>query len=390
MRLCLTCRALHALMLCWDVCQSRGCCVSLARERPSTIDGPCTDVHPHDNRRGPTTRELLQWASLAQLLCQRGWAPDQALAAAWRQTYSGAEPSAAGRAAADAAFQEHCSGVTAESCGSDALALSLSKPAAWPLPLGTAEIAADAGAASWAASSAVMTHFLRQLAALESLLSQQPTLHSNLEGLAAASLPAPWLQRHLKGAADGISSAALLESLGGTGACEDAMDRAALFVHLAAACLIERTPLNVSFQLAQRRLQHISDTVCIPPFRHSHICDVASACLTASMFPSNALICASISSIVQTAIQRLSFQDSAESAGAVDLPSMQHASFAAGACSGTTRGGQGVSSDGAEYANSCPQQPTIQHGSVPNGPRPGGHCLGFDMQAKDVGLSHCP
>ena len=258
---------------------------------------PCTDACWHDTRRGPTTRELLQWASLAQLLCQRGWGPDQALAAAWRQTYSSAEPSAAGRAAAEAAFQQHCSGVTAESCGCDALALSLSKPATWPLTLGTAETAADAGAASWAASSAVMTHFLRQLAALESLLSQQPALQGNLAGLAAASLPAPWLQRHLKGAADGTSSAALLESLGGAGACEDAVDKAVLLVQLAATCLIERTPLNIAFQLAQRRLQHISDTVCIPPSCHSHTCAMASACLTASMFPSNAWTCASVSSL---------------------------------------------------------------------------------------------
>lgn len=259
---------------------------------------PCTDACWHDNRRGPTPRELLQWASLAQLLCQRGWGPDQALAAAWRQTYSGAEPSAAGRAAAEAAFQEHCSGITAESCGSDALALSLSKPAAWPLPLGTAEIAADAGAASWAASSAVMTHFLSQLAALDSLLYQQPALQGNVEGPAAASLPAPWLQRHLKGAADGTSSAALLESLGGAGACEDAMDRAVLLVQLAATCLIERTPLNVSFQLAQRRLQHMSDTVSIPLSCHSHICNMTSACLMASMFPFIALICTSVSSVI--------------------------------------------------------------------------------------------
>ena len=377
-------------MLCWDVCQRRRYCVRLARERPNTIHGPCTDVHSHDDRRGPTIRELLQWASLAQLLCQRGWGPAQALAAAWRQTYCGAEPSAAGRAAAEAAFQQHCSGVTAESCGSDALALSLSKPVAWPLPLGTAEIAADAGAASWAASSAVMTHFLRQLAALESLLSQQPALPSDLEGLAAASLPAPWLQRHLKGAADGTSSAALLESLGGAGACEDAMDRAVLLVQLAATRLIERTPLNVSFQLAQRRLQRISDTVCIPPSCHSHICDVASAWLMPSMFPLIAPICVSVSFIVYTAIQEPSFQDPAESAGAIDILSMQYASSAAGACSGTTRGGQGVSSDGAAYPNSRPRQPSVQHGTVPDGPRPGGHCLGSDMQVKNVGLSHCP
>ena len=242
-----------------------------------------------DYRRGPTTRELLQWASLAQLLCQRGWGPDQALAAAWRQTYSGAEPSAAGRAAAEAAFQEYCSGITAESCSSDGLALSLSKPAAWPLPLGTAEIAADAGAATWAASSAVMTHFLRQLVALESILSLQPVPQGDLEGLMAAALPAPWLQCHLKGAADSTSSAALLASLGGTGACEAAVDRAVLLVQLAATCLIERTQLR-SFQLGLQRLEHISESVGIPPHasRHSHICHVAFVCLIESMSPFSA------------------------------------------------------------------------------------------------------
>ena len=294
MHLCLSTSRIAALLGC--VLKHRPLWLSW-EEASSRRTRPCTEVCRHDNRRGPTTRELLQWASLAQLLCQRGWGPDQALATAWRQTYSGAEPSAASRAAAEAAFQQHCSCVTAESCGSDALALSLSKPAAWPLPLGAAEMAADAGAASWAASSAVMTHFLRQLAALESVLSQQPVPEGTLEGPAAAALPAPWLQRHLKGAADGTSSAALLESLGGAGACEAAVDRAVLLVQLAATCLIERTPLTLALQLALRRLQHISDAVRLPPSRHSRICKVASACLMASMPASHALICASVSSM---------------------------------------------------------------------------------------------
>ena len=257
-----------------------------------------------DNRRGPTSRELLQWASLAQLLCERGWSPDPALATAWRQTFSSFEPSPAGSASMEAILQQHCSGIAAESCGSDALALSLSKPAAWPLPLGTAEIAANAGAATWAASSAVLTHFLRQLAALESLLSQQPLPHGKLEGPAAAALPAPWLQRHLKGAADGTSSAALLDSLGAAEACEAAVDRAVLLVQLAATCLIERTPLQSLNKLGLRRLQHISDLVCIPPDAscHSHVCDVASACLIESMSPLTALICVSASSLHSPAI----------------------------------------------------------------------------------------
>lgn len=215
---------------------------------------PLPDKCSHGARRGPSARELLQWASLARLLCERGWAASQALATSWRQTYTAAEPSSAGRAAAEAAFSEHCSTITAESCGPNALALSLSRPASWPLPLAAADIAADSGSAAWAAGSAVMTHLLSQLVVLEALLSGQGQ-QGLPQGSDAALLPAPWLQQHLKGAANGVSSAALLEQLGGTEASQAAADKAVLLIQLAAGCLFERIALE-SMELGLHRLNH--------------------------------------------------------------------------------------------------------------------------------------
>lgn len=216
-------------------------------------------------RRGPTARELLQWASLARVLCERGWEPSQALATSWRQTYTRAEPAPGGQAAAEAAFQEHCSGVTAETLNrqQDALALSLSGPASWPLPLAASDIAADSGVATWAASSAVMTHLLRQLMALEAL-SSGPQQQSQLLDFSAASLPAPWLQQCLRGTAESMSSDALVERLGGETACHAALDWGQLLVQMAASCLFERTSLQ-SVELVIFWLQQVNHWVSVWP-----------------------------------------------------------------------------------------------------------------------------
>lgn len=208
---------------------------------------------------GPSARELLQWASLARMLCERGWAPEQALATAWRQTYTSADPLPASCAAANAAFQEHCSSISAESfrSNSDALALSLSRPASWPLPLAASDIAADSNAATWSASSAVMTHLMRQLVALEALLTRlkQQSLPSSFD---ASALPAPWLQQHLKGLSTPSSSdTELVDRLGGADACQAALDRGLLLLHTAAECLIERLSPE-SMELGATRLQLVT------------------------------------------------------------------------------------------------------------------------------------
>ena len=205
---------------------------------------PCSLKACHA-RRSLTARELLQWARLARLLCERGWEASQALATSWRQTYTRAEPTPAGQAAARAAFQEHCSGISAETLHMqhDALALSLSRPASWPLPMTASDIAADSGLATWAASSAVMTHLLHQLMGLEALLSGEAH-RSQLSGLDAASLPAPWLQQRLQGTKDSLSGAVLVDSLGGAGACQAAVSQGVLLTQIAAGCLLERMSLQ--------------------------------------------------------------------------------------------------------------------------------------------------
>ena len=222
---------------------------------------PADMRHACSYRRGPTARELLQWASLARLLCERGWEASQVLATSWRQTYTRAESSPAGQAAAEAAFKEHCSGVSAETLDRqhDALALSLSRPASWPLPLAASDIAADSGVASWAASSAAMTHLLHQLMALE-VLSLKPEQQSQLSDFSAAFLPAPWLQQRLRGTDDSISGAALVERLGGADACQAAVSQGVLLIQIAAGCLFERLSLQ-SVEHGIFWLQHVNQQV---------------------------------------------------------------------------------------------------------------------------------
>ena len=193
------------------------------------------------------------------MLCERGWAPEQALATAWRQTYMSADPSPASRAAAEAAFQEHCSSISAESycSNSDVLALSLSRPASWPLPLAASGIRADSDAATWNASSAVMTHLLRQLMALEALLTRlkQQSLPSSFD---ASALPATWLQQHLKGmSTPSMSDTELVERLTGADACQAALDRGLLLLQTAAGCLIEHLSPE-SMELGVTRLQFVT------------------------------------------------------------------------------------------------------------------------------------
>ena len=179
----------------------------------------------------------------------------------WRQTYTRAESSPAGQAAAEAAFQEHCSGVSAETLNRqhDALALSLNWPASWPLPLAASDIAADSGVASWAASSAVMTHLLHQLMALE-VLSSNPEQQRQLSDFSAASLPAPWLQQRLRGTDESISGTALVERLGGAAACQAAAGQGLLLIQIAAGCLLERLSLQ-SVELGIFWMQHVSQRV---------------------------------------------------------------------------------------------------------------------------------
>ena len=212
-----------------------------------------------------------------RLLCERGWEASQALATSWRQTYTRAESSPAGQAAAEAAFKEHCSGVSAETLDRqhDVLALSLSRPASWPLPLAASDIAADSGAASWAASSAVMTHLLHQLIALEAVLSD-PQQQSHLSDLSAASLPAQWLQQHLRGSEALISGAALVERLGGAEACQTAVGQGLLLIQIAAGCLLERMSLQ-SVEHGIFWLQHVSQQVS--KYQHLHSIGLTYRCI---------------------------------------------------------------------------------------------------------------
>ncbi len=117
--------------------------------------------------------------------------------------------------------------------------------------------------ATWTASSAVMTHLLHQLMALESILPDSQLL-SQRPGFVAAALPAPWLQQHLKGTAENVSSAGIMDMLGGANACQAAFDKGLLLIQIAAGCLFERMSLQ-SVELGIFWLQHVCQWVSALP-----------------------------------------------------------------------------------------------------------------------------
>ena len=197
-------------------------------------------------RRGPSGRELRQWASLARTLCQRGRPVSDALAAAWRHTYVAAEASAEGRAAAAGAFARHCGNASADSLG-DAphpLGLGLLAPAAWPLADAVAEIAHDSQTAVLAAEAAVLGHLACQVIAAEAACSGAGgAARQARTPLGAASLPAPLLAAHLRGASSGVAGGvreATLEAAGGVDAVQRGLARGLRLMWHAAACFTER------------------------------------------------------------------------------------------------------------------------------------------------------
>ena len=199
----------------------------------------------HGCRRGPTGRELRQWASLARTLCQRGHPVTDALAAAWHHTYVAVESSTEGRAAAAAAFARHCARASANR-PADAphpLSLSLSAPAAWPLAGSVAELAADSRTAVMAAEAAVLGHLACQVIAAEVACSGgSGGAQQARTPFGAICLPAPLLAAHLLGAYRGMeeTNAALVEAVGGVSAAQRGLAQGLQLLWQAAACFAER------------------------------------------------------------------------------------------------------------------------------------------------------
>lgn len=191
------------------------------------------------DRWGPSGRELKQWASLARLLCEQGWAPGNALATAWRHTYVSCQPSPDARACAAAAFHRHCILTAADVPAANPLALSLHRPAAWPRAVSTADIASGSQLATLEVDAALLAHLLAQVAAAEAAGSgDNVAVVSGAFG--AAALPAPLLATYLRGVAVSGSGTSLLQSMGGAHSVEAGVERGLRLLQFAAVCFAER------------------------------------------------------------------------------------------------------------------------------------------------------
>lgn len=178
------------------------------------------------HRRPPGLRELRRWAALAAALAGRGWPFAAALHTAWRQLYVRSEAVAAAgadeaSAVAEAAFEvcvlpqlQHADG-----SGGD---LVLHRPAAWPLPLGAAEFAADSAGACLGRDAAVLLQHLAVLAA-----AQQQQHGSSDGGTARAELGSSrdaWVGELGLAAAAAMPAAQLVQLLSGGGLPGSSMD----------------------------------------------------------------------------------------------------------------------------------------------------------------------
>ena len=210
-------------------------------------------AHGWYDRRGPSGRELKQWASLARLLCEQGRPPGDALATAWRHTYVSCQPSPDARACAAAAFHRHCAVPAADVPPANPLALSLHRPAAWPRPVSTADIASDSQLASLEVDAALLAHLLAQVAAVE-IADQGASVGAVSDAFGAATLPALLLAAYLRGAVVCCGGAGLLQSMGGTQGVEAGVESGLRLLRFAAMCFAERA----SAHDWRHRLQWIS------------------------------------------------------------------------------------------------------------------------------------
>ena len=178
------------------------------------------------HRRGPGLRELRRWAALTSVLASRGWSCSEALSTAFQQVYVRPEAASSGTAsaAAEAAFDAHCSLVLAGQHGSTQ-DLILYQPAAWPVPLDVATFAGTSEVAAVARDGALLLQHLATLAALQvasrdattslgATLSQRASLVEQWGLAAACALPADLLQAVLAGSAALVGEGASAASQG--------------------------------------------------------------------------------------------------------------------------------------------------------------------------------
>lgn len=190
-------------------------------------------------RRGPTARELRQWAALARALVERGRRATEAMAAAWRHTYVSAESSPEGRAAAEAAFAQQCAGLSADSAPAQPLALSLSALAAWPHLETMADIAAESQLSLLAVEGSLLYDMACQLVAAEVACLGKVAVEDTPFG--NASLPARLLGARLAGMTDAAHLVSSLpEGLRNADALQQGMQGGLRLLWHAAACFAER------------------------------------------------------------------------------------------------------------------------------------------------------
>lgn len=206
-------------------------------------------------------RELKHWASLVRVLCERGWPVLNSLAAAWRHIYVSCEHSADSRAAAERAFDNHCSGLAAEDVDASPLSLGLSALNGWPEPTSTADIASDSQLATLRVDGAVLMHLLRQLLAAEVACTGQ-----GLPDIAWAQsvLPGARLKAHLHGsAASGMDPQLDAEVL------QAGTDEGVHLLWWGAACFAQRMA-DTDWQKRMQWLEHLVTQVsCLKPISQS-------------------------------------------------------------------------------------------------------------------------
>jgi hypothetical protein len=176
-------------------------------------------------RRRPTARELRLWTALTRMLLESGRPVSDALAAAWAHTYASAEPSPEGRAAAEAAFAQHCAVLSAQSPpAAQPLAMRLSALAPWPALAPVADTAADTQLTQLALEGSLLGHLASQLVLAADADLRQPRTASSLS--AGASLPV------------------VLEAGDGVHAAQPGMESCMRLLWHAAACFAERATLG--------------------------------------------------------------------------------------------------------------------------------------------------
>ncbi len=229
-------------------------------------------------RHAPSARQLKQWASLARVLCERGWPGPSSIATAWHHIYAASEPSPEGRAAAQRAFGAHCSCLAAED-GGDAppLGLSFSALATWPEVTSAADITADSQLATLAVDGAVLAHLLRQITA-EEVARRGGGSPETAWGVSA--LPVPILKGYLQGGGCGAEALQLEPE-----ALQAVVEDAVALLWWAAACFAQRATVT-DWRLRLQWLAH--SATLVSPLRPVH---AYARDLFKLTFPQSAWLC---------------------------------------------------------------------------------------------------